>query len=131
MPRIWIIEDHDTIRECLKTFLSLEGFEVHAFAEGGGALQCVLEDPERIWADLVLLDLYTNAMSAQEFVQSLNSLALQLQRALPKVCVVSGAADIENISRLLNADFFFQKPFDTLELIQYAKRVCSQTAIVG
>lgn len=124
MPRIWIVEDNDTIRDCLTAFLNLEGFQVNAYAEGGVALRNVSENPAEVWPELVFLDLYTEALSAYAFVQGLTSLAHRLQRRLPKVCVVSGATDIEMNTRLLNADNFFQKPFDIPELIRYAKQAC-------
>jgi DNA-binding response OmpR family regulator len=131
MARVWIVEDNDTIRECLAVFLKMEGFEVDAYAEGGVALQTASADPAGTWPELVFLDLYTEAMPALDFVEGLNSLALRLQRKPPKICVVSGAADIEELSQSLNADFFFQKPFSTSELIRYARRSCAQVAEAG
>jgi response regulator RpfG family c-di-GMP phosphodiesterase len=109
----------------------MEGFGAHAYAEGGAALQDASENSSNVWPDLVFLDLYTEAMSASDFVQGLGSLASQLGLPLPKICVVSGAADIEAISRQLNADFFFQKPFEIPELIEYAKLKCAQEMRAG
>jgi DNA-binding response OmpR family regulator len=126
MPKVWIVEDNDTIRECLIMFLSMEGFQVEAFSEGRVALQNALENPTKIWPELVLLDLYTDAMSPFHFVQKLSALASQLRKRSPKICVVSAASDIEDISGLLNADSFFQKPFDIPALIHYAKQTCAQ-----
>lgn len=123
MSTVWIVEDNDMIRDCLASLLQMAGFQVSAFAEGGIALQGASEN----WPELVLLDLYTNAMSAQDFVDGLNALASQLSLALPKICVISGAAEIEEISRQLNADFFFQKPFNLLDLVQYTKKACGKT----
>jgi DNA-binding response OmpR family regulator len=131
MNKIWIVEDNDVIRECLASLLEIEGFQVNAFAEGDTALKYAPENPSGAWPNLVLLDLYTDAMSAQEFVDSLNLLAARLDLRVPKICVVSGAADIEEASHLLNADAFFQKPFNMQELVLYAKKACSLDTVAG
>ncbi|MFL5815907.1 MAG: response regulator [Bdellovibrionia bacterium] len=128
MNKIWIVEDNDVIRDCLTSLLAFESFEVSAFAEGGIALKSASENPG-IWADLVLLDLYTEAMSAQDFVDGLKSLAAQLSLRVPKICVISGAAEIQEISRRLNADFFFQKPFQMQDLVAYAKKACADQMV--
>lgn len=130
MTKIWIVEDDDSIRSCLESFLKFEGFPVEAFAEGEVAIQKASENPTDFWADLVFLDLYTDAMPAFEFVQCLKDLATRFKQRMPTICVISGAIDIEKASQSLNADSFFQKPFEILDLIQYAKQVPSQIAAI-
>jgi DNA-binding response OmpR family regulator len=120
MTRIWLVEDDDDIRNCLSMLLSIHGFEVQAFADGGSALKKASDDPKLFWTDLVFLDLYTKAMSAFDFVDGLNALAARFKTSMPKICVVSGAADIEKVSVALSADTFIKKPFDLNDLVGFA-----------
>jgi DNA-binding NarL/FixJ family response regulator len=52
--RVLVVDDHASFRNCARTLLTAEGFEVVAEAEDGtSALACVLE----VAPDLVLLDI--------------------------------------------------------------------------
>jgi DNA-binding response OmpR family regulator len=120
MKRIWLVEDDDNIRSCLSMLLSVHGFDVHAFADGETAFKMASDDLKAFWPDCIFLDLYTKTMSAFDFVDGLNALAARLMRIRPRLCVVSGAPDIERFSSALCADSFIKKPFDLNDLVQFA-----------
>ncbi|HEV6954202.1 MAG TPA: response regulator, partial [Promicromonospora sp.] len=56
--RLVVVDDEPNIRELLSTSLRFAGFEVHAAADGNGALQLVRDvEPDLVVLDVMLPDM--------------------------------------------------------------------------
>ena len=62
MGRILLIEDDDTWRQFLHTYLSQAGYQVHGAANGREGLQLYDENP----ADLIVTDILMPVMDGQQ-----------------------------------------------------------------
>lgn len=105
--KILLIEDDSAIRFALEALLSLEGYQTRCVDRGEDALVFLTREE----FDVILLDLHTDGMSAEEFVQL-------LPRQRPPLGVVSASHWADAEARKLGADFFIRKPFDQNELLE-------------
>jgi DNA-binding response OmpR family regulator len=112
--RILIVEDHSGISVALQMLLELEGFEVAAVTSGEGALESLQSRA----CDVILLDLHTDGMTAQEFMRELDDRAKTAKSLRPVVGVMSASQRIEQESRMIGADFTIRKPFDHQDLVR-------------
>src|SRR5690606_17495244 len=69
MPRVLVVDDDAHIRELVRHFLDLEGYEVHEAAGGEEALAVL----ETVRVDLVVLDLMTPGMDGWTLCRELRS----------------------------------------------------------
>jgi DNA-binding NarL/FixJ family response regulator len=67
-PRIIVVDDHPTFRDCVRALLTAEGFEVVGEAEDGTAALALVADLE---AELVLLDVQLPDISGFEVASRL------------------------------------------------------------
>src|SRR5687767_14303804 len=114
--RILSIEDHDGIRIALEILLELEGHSVVSVDRGEDALEQMRRSADPF--DLILLDLTTNGMTADEFLEELRVLDEAGAVARPPICILSASARIEEEAHRLNAEFFIRKPFDPADLME-------------
>ena len=117
--RIPIIEDEAEIRENLKMFLELEGFQIFSAENGKEALEILDTIPQPC---LILLDLLMPVMTGNEF---LKAKSLQDQLAAIPVYVISGVA---NIPKLNGISGFIKKPFELDRVLSMVKRFCTSVA---
>jgi DNA-binding response OmpR family regulator len=120
--RILSIEDHDGIRIALEILLELEGHVVVSVDRGEEALR-QLRDPAQDAFDLILLDLTTNGMTADEFLKQLRELGAAGEISAPPVCILSASAHIEGEARRLSTEYFIRKPFDPADLMDTLERL--------
>lgn len=113
-PRILVIDDDDSTREVVEEFLSTEGFEVWAAANGRTALQLVEQAPP----DVILLDMLMPIMDGPHFT------ATYRQRPGPHapIIVLTATFDAASSARSIEADAYLDKPFMLEELLDVVRR---------
>ncbi len=97
----------------LELLLELEGFSPTGVDRGEEAIK--LLSRERY--DLILLDLTTNGITADEFMNRLQSLEQDQNIPHTPVCILSASATIQEEARRLKADLVIRKPFEHNEFI--------------
>jgi CheY-like chemotaxis protein len=112
--RILVVEDDESIREFIGTFLMDEGYEVMLATNGAEALRLV----EQQQPELIFLDIYMPVMDGPAFIEA-------YRQAVPQTVPVIGMSANANEVRMLGSfDGFIAKPFDLTELLdcveQYA-----------
>jgi CheY-like chemotaxis protein len=109
------VEDDDSIREFISTFLVDEGYEIMQATNGLEALRLV----EQQTPELIFLDVYMPMMDGPSFVAA--------YRQIPSAnAPIIGMSANAHEAKMLNCfDGFIAKPFDLNELLecveQYAK----------
>lgn len=116
--KILIVEDHQGIRLALEMLLQLEGYDTLSVDRGEVALEVL----ENATADLVLLDLNTNGISAVEFSARLEALARAKGEPKPPVILVSGSSKLPLEAVQVGAHSFFHKPFEVDELVEHLRQ---------
>jgi DNA-binding response OmpR family regulator len=117
MARVLIIEDDSEIREDLAEILSEEGFQVATAANGADGLRQLRQEP----CCVVLLDLMMPVLDGWGFrAQQTKDPTIA---AVP-VLVVSGASDVPQRARALNAAGYLRKPFGLDELVKAVGPFC-------
>jgi CheY-like chemotaxis protein len=115
---VLIVEDSADLRDTLADILDYEGYRVAVAANGREALDYLHEaEPP----GLVILDLMMPVMNGWEFR------AAQLEDptlAQVPVVILSGANDVEQQARLLQAAAYLTKPIDLARLLEMVQRCC-------
>ena len=114
---ILVVEDDQTIREALKLFLEVEGFDVLTAGDGQQALDTLSRSP--IKPRLILLDLMMPIMDGYEF------LSQRLQNSELKTIPVVAVSAFSSPSEELGAQGFVKKPVDLHDLMQFVERFCA------
>lgn len=107
---ILVVDDDDSIRALLTTFLEEEGYVVRSAVDGAEALRLVLND---VRPDLLLLDIGLPIVNGIEFVK------LYRARAEPPyapIIIISARGDAEEIAAELDCDGYVNKPFSLEEV---------------
>ena len=97
---ILVVDDNESIRKLLTTFLEEEGYRVRTAADGAEALQLTLN---QMRPDLLLLDVGLPVVNGIEFVK------LYRVRAEPPyapILIISARGDAEEIAAELDCDGF-------------------------
>lgn len=109
MSRIVIIEDTETIREELKTFLTTYGFEVIAPANFENIIQETLNETP----DLILLDINLPIFDGYYICREIRK-----QSDVPIIVVTSRDNEMDELMSMnLGADDFITKPYNTQILL--------------
>jgi DNA-binding response OmpR family regulator len=107
--RILIIEDENALASLLSDYLSADGLEVDARADGASGLEAALSGS----FDLVLLDLMLPVMDGFEVCRRLRA-----ERDVPVLILSARREDGDKIRGLgLGADDYVIKPFSPAELV--------------
>jgi CheY-like chemotaxis protein len=104
-PFVLVVEDEAPVRKALRTFISREGYEVDAAADGVEALEKMSEHRP----DIIVLDLRLPRMDGY---QLLEALAARYGWGRPKVLVLTGLQQLDLAAIRVGADAYIQKPFD-------------------
>lgn len=109
--RILVVDDEETLREGLKTYLEFEGYSVTAFASGEEVLQSDLSD-----VDLILLDIMMGGMSGMELAQIL---AQDVKTSdIPIIFLTAKDSEEDMVTGLnLGADDYIVKPYSIRNVI--------------
>ena len=118
-PQIHIIDDEASIRDSLKALLDAVGWSVQTYETASGYLSTLSQPgvdqplcPEQ--PQCLLVDIQLPDMNGLDLLSELNRRA-----ALIPAIIMTGHGDDELKARAaeLNAVGYFQKPFDTSELL--------------
>lgn len=110
MNKILVVEDDQTIREGISSFLSDNNFIVESVGDGAAALDSV----KKKTPDLVILDLGLPKISGESVVQEIKKLFPNL----PVIILTAKNQKTDILSGFsLGADDYISKPFDLEELM--------------
>ena len=113
VPRVLIVDDEETIVDLVRGYLSREGWEVAAVAEGRAAVAAVRDAAP----DVVVLDLMLPGLDGIEVCRQL--------RTFSDAYVIMLTARSEEIDRIVGlsvgADDYLTKPFSPRELVARIK----------
>ncbi len=117
MPTVLLLEDNQAYRELITEVLTLEGFVVHAVADGRRVNQILAEKP----IDLVITDL---VMPERDGIETLT----ELHYTHPRLPVIAISGDVPlnmhlylTIAQKLGASRVLAKPFHMSELVAAAR----------
>ena len=102
---ILVVDDDDSIRALLSTFLEEEGYLVRTAVDGAEALRLVLND---VRPDLLLLDIGLPVVNGIEFVKIYRARA---EPPYAPILIISARGDAREIAAELDCDGYVNKPF--------------------
>lgn len=113
---IVVIEDDDDIRQVIRVYLELEGYEVFTASNGRHGLDLLTQIPR---PGLIFLDLMMPVMNGWQFVDLLHA-----DPALATIPVIVITADTSTV-RSIRAERVIHKPFDPDVLYEVAREYCA------
>ena len=116
MKRVLIIDDEPDIREVLKEFCRILGFEAVIADSGEKGLKLFRKDD----FNLIISDLKMPDINGFEFVKKVR----EKDKNIP-IVICSGFIDDKNKEEILNcgADFYLEKPFKMKELKKIFEKI--------
>ncbi len=126
MARILVAEDAPAVRESIKDFFELAGFEVDEAPDGMVACELLEQRPY----DLLITDLWMPNMDGLDLLRRLR----KINPKLPVIAISGGApgrAPIDYsvaLATTWGADIVMHKPFDNSELVEAAKKLLIEYA---
>lgn len=124
-PKIFIVEDDDSIREAFEALLKHEGFGVESFANGQEAIDRLRKAPEPC---LVLLDMLMPLMNGEEFMNHFHTLPATI---LPIPVFLVSATSNKDESKRLGCTGFLKKPVDLGVLLTIVRKFCETSQKVA
>lgn len=122
MTRIMVVDDDPHIRELVRHFMSLEGWDVVEAVNGREALRVLAENP----ADLVILDIMMPEMNGWELCRELRE-----QGDLPLLMLTAKGEPSQIVKGFtLGTDDYLVKPFDPYVLIARVKALLKRYRIM-
>jgi DNA-binding response OmpR family regulator len=113
--KILVVDDDPGLRELLQEYLSSQGFEVQAVANGVEMEQFLLQNP----VNLVILDLMMPGEDGLSLARKLRG-----QGKLPIIMLSARGEDVDRIIGLeVGADDYLAKPFNPRELLARIRAV--------
>jgi DNA-binding response OmpR family regulator len=113
---VLIIEDNADLRDGFELSLQLEGFDVRTAADGATGLIEMRREPLPC---VVVLDLHMPDMDGFEFREEQRKDPALM--AIP-VIIYSGHHDVAGAAAEMGIEAYFQKPFDTTEILSLIRR---------
>lgn len=118
-----IIDDEDSIRESLKALFDAVGWKAKAYATAAGYLSAISE-PDTEQPHCLLVDIQLPDMCGLDLLSELD----RREASIPAIVMTGhGDEDLESRAAEQNAIGYFQKPFDTSELLNTISGVLAQT----
>ena len=116
---ILVVDDESTIREVVRRYLELDGFQVREAADGFEALDAIKSEPP----DLILLDLMLPGIDGLTLTQHLRQ-----DRSTPIIMLTAKGEASDRIRGLdLGADDYITKPFSPQEVVSRVRAVLRRT----
>ena len=110
---ILVVDDEAAIADLVEVCLKNEGYTVHKFYTGKEALSCV----ESTHLDLAILDVMLPDVDGFTLCQKIRE-----EHLFPILMLTAKVEDMDKIMGLtLGADDYLTKPFNPLELVDYAQ----------
>jgi two-component system OmpR family response regulator len=120
--RLVVVDDEPNIRELLSTSLRFAGFEVHAAADGAGALQLVRD----LEPDLVVLDVMLPDMDGFQVTHRMRATG----RHTPVLFLTAKDDTQDKVQGLtVGGDDYVTKPFSLEEVVARIRAVLRRTQI--
>ncbi len=116
---VLVVDDDDSLREALSSFLTESGYSVTQARDGAEAVRIL----PTVKPDVLVVDLGMPNLDGEHFVRGLRGLP-RTQRT--PVVVVSGSPDGARIAQRIGADSFVKKPFEPAHIVKVIKRVSRQ-----
>lgn len=122
MPKIYCIEDDESIRELIVYALTSSGFK----AEGFEGAEKFYEKLNKSIPDLILLDIM---LPGENGIKILEKLKMNLStKDVPVIMVTAKQSELDKVKGLdMGADDYITKPFGVMELISRVKAVLRRT----
>ena len=120
--RIFFVDDDENIRNLMKRYLELKGYDVHVFekariCEVDMNNKCMQEE-NRICADIIISDVHMPEVSGMEFVEHLKSCQCKCRN----IALISGVWSLENIQKAQEINCkIFSKPFIFNDIVDWIK----------
>ena len=112
---ILVVDDKDSLRELVKSYLSQEGYRVMTAGNGREALEAARRDPP----DLILLDIMMPEMSGYDFLR-----VYTRDHETPIILLTAKLEESDKVLGLeLGADDYITKPFGMRELAARVRAV--------
>ena len=119
MPRIWIVEDDEDIREIVLYALQTANYETLGF-ESGDAFFKMLDSSKTTPPDLVILDIMMPGDDGLSILKKLRQAPQYKQ--LPVIMLTAKGSEHDKVKGLdIGADDYLVKPFGVMELISRIK----------
>jgi len=121
---ILVVDDEQTIREVVRRYLELEGFQVIEAATGPAALDAI----QGIKPDLIVLDIMLPGIDGFTITRKLRNPAeyesLRLNSEIPIILLTARTEEMDRIAGFeVGADDYVVKPFSPRELVARVKAV--------
>ena len=114
MPKVFILEDDENIREIVIYALHAAGFEAVGFEKGADFFRALEREGEK--PPLLLLDIMLPEEDGLSILKKLRSNALY--KALPIIMLTAKGSEFDKVRGLdMGADDYVAKPFGIMELI--------------
>jgi DNA-binding response OmpR family regulator len=118
-PRVLVVDDEPVVRDVLTRYLTHEGFEVDAAADGHAAL-CAIEARA---PSVIVLDLMLPRLSGLELLR-----LVRLESTVPVIILSAKVSERERIAGLeLGADDYVTKPYSPGEVVARVRAVLRRT----
>ena len=119
MARVFLVEDHEFIREGISEYLQIEQFEVSEFGGAAGVLERVRRDaPDLIILDVMLPD--GNGFMLARDIRSFSD--------VPIIFLTAKESESDRLTGFeIGCDDYVVKPFSTKELVMRAKALLKRT----
>ncbi len=123
--RILVIDDEEALREWLKVYLELEGYDVCACHDAESAMAMDLSD-----FDLILLDIMMDGMNGIDFAKIIRS--RQETADVPIIFLTAKDSEDDMITGLdIGADDYIAKPYSLRNVKARIEAVLRRTGIKG
>ncbi len=123
--RILVIDDEEALREGLKVYLELEGYDVCACHDAESAMLLDLSD-----FDLILLDIMMDGMNGIDFAKIIRS--RQETADVPIIFLTAKDSEDDMITGLdIGADDYIAKPYSLRNVMARIEAVLRRTGIKG
>ena len=122
--KILVVDDERTIREVVRRYLELEGFQVTEAETGPQALSILQEGPP----DLIVLDIMLPGVDGFSITRRLRGASdhnpLRADGDIPIILLTARSNEVDRVAGLeLGADDYVTKPFSPRELVARVKTV--------
>ncbi|MCL2083374.1 MAG: response regulator transcription factor [Oscillospiraceae bacterium] len=125
MPKVYIVEDDENIREAVLYALNLAGFETQGFETGADFFARAETDTP----DLAILDIMLPGEDGLSVLKRLRSDSRT--KSLPIIMLTAKSSEFDKVKGLdMGADDYIAKPFGVMELISRVKAILRRSVSV-
>jgi len=126
MPKIFLVEDDESIREIVLYALQSAGFDVLGFESGEDFFKVLEKEP--VLPDLIALDIMLPGDDGLTILKKLRH--SPNFSAVPIIMLTAKSSELDKIKGLdLGADDYLTKPFSVMELISRIKAVLRRSTV--